>query len=116
MPAKEFMAEASKALTPESTAFGLGKKFNIGDHSEATAIAYMEALDKAYESNKMGAVAKVYFDGLPESSLLEVKNWELALKYLNNPSSKAFAYLYAHKADLEKNMMLVRLTCISNVH
>jgi thiol-disulfide isomerase/thioredoxin len=102
MPAKEFMAEASKALTPESTAFGLGKKFNSGDHSEATAIAYMEALDKAYESNKMGAVAKVYFDGLPESSLLEVKNWELALKYLNNPSSKAFAYLYAHKADLEK--------------
>ena len=50
----------------------------------------------------MGAVAKIYFDALPESSLLEAKNWELALKYLNNPSSKAFAYLYAHKAELEK--------------
>lgn len=102
MPPNEFMTEATKALNPESTAFGLAKKFNSGDHSEATAIAYLEALEKAYEANKMGAVAKVYFDALPESSLLEAKNWELALKYLNNPSSKAFAYLYAHKADLEK--------------
>ncbi|MFA4866829.1 MAG: thioredoxin fold domain-containing protein [Pedobacter sp.] len=102
MPANEFMTEAAKALNPESTAFGLAKKFNAGDHSETTAIAYMEALEKAYEAGKMGTVAKTYFDGLPESSLLDKKNWELALKYLSNPSSKAFAYLYTHKTDLEK--------------
>jgi thiol-disulfide isomerase/thioredoxin len=102
MSAPEFMTEASKALKPESTAFGLARKFDKGDHSEATAAAYMEALDKAYEADKMGAVAKVYFDGLPTSALLEAQNWELALKYLNNPASKAFAYLYANKAILEK--------------
>jgi thiol-disulfide isomerase/thioredoxin len=102
MPAGEFMTEASKAMKPESTAFGLAKKFNSGDHSKATAIAYMEALEKAYEADKMGAVAKVYFDGLPKSSLMEDDNWTLALKYLNNPSSQAFAYLYANKAELEK--------------
>jgi len=102
MPAAEFMEEAGKALKPESTAFGLAKKFNNGDHSEATAVAYMEALEKAYEADKMGAVAKVYFDGLPKSALIEGNNWNLALKYLNNPSSQAFAYLYANKAELEK--------------
>lgn len=102
MPSSEFMAEASKALKPESTAFGLAKKFNSGDHSEGTAIAYLEALEKAYESDKMGAVAKVYFDGLEKASLLEAHNWDLALKYLNNPSSQAFANLYANKAELEK--------------
>ncbi|WP_316788291.1 thioredoxin family protein [Pedobacter frigoris] len=102
MSAAEFMTEAGKAMKPESTAFGLAKKFNSGDHSEATAIAYMEALEKAYEAEKMGTVAKVYFDGLPKSALLEKNNWELALKYLNNPSSQAFAYLYANKAELEK--------------
>ncbi|TKC09425.1 thioredoxin family protein [Pedobacter frigoris] len=102
MPAGEFMAEASKAMKPESTAFGLAKKFNSGDHSDGTAIAYMEALEKAYEAEKMGTVAKIYFDGLPKSSLLEKNNWELALKYLNNPSSQAFAYLYTNKAELEK--------------
>lgn len=102
MPAAEFMNEAVKALKPESTAFGLAKKFNGGDHSEATALAYMEALDKAYEANKMGSAAKIYFDGLPASSLLEAHNWELAQKYLNNPSSKAFAYLYANQAELGK--------------
>jgi thiol-disulfide isomerase/thioredoxin len=102
MPAAEFMEEAGKALKPENTAFGLAKKFNSGDHSEATAVAYMEALEKAYESDKMGAVAKVYFDGLPKTVLMDANNWNLALKYLNNPSSEAFAYLYANKTELEK--------------
>jgi thiol-disulfide isomerase/thioredoxin len=101
MPAAEFMAEASKSLQPESTAFGLAKKFDAGDHSKATAIAYMEALEKAYEADKMGKVAKIYFDGLNQSSLTAENNWKLALKYLNNPSSTAFAYLYANKAALE---------------
>ncbi|WP_316838853.1 thioredoxin family protein [Pedobacter gandavensis] len=98
MPATDFMTEAAKALKPESTAYGLAKKFNNGDHSEATAIAYMEALEKAYEAEKMGAVAKVYFDGLSKSALMD--NWNLAIKYLHNPSSQAFAYLYANKTVL----------------
>jgi thiol-disulfide isomerase/thioredoxin len=102
MSAPEFMEEAKKALNPGSTAFGLAKKFNSGDHSEATALAYMEALDKAYESDKMGAVAKIYFDGLPKASLMENNNWDLALKYLNNPAAQSFAYLYSNKAELEK--------------
>src|SRR2546428_4409983 len=50
----EFMAEARKALSPEKTVFGLAKKFNNGDHSEATSIAYMSALETAYENDKMG--------------------------------------------------------------
>ncbi|SMC59684.1 thioredoxin family protein [Pedobacter africanus] len=102
MSAKEFITESNKALKPESTAFGLAKKFNAGDHSEATAVAYLEALEKAYESDKMGSVAKIYFDGLPKASLLEARKWELVQKYLNNPSSQAFAYLYANKAELGK--------------
>jgi thiol-disulfide isomerase/thioredoxin len=102
MSAPEFIEEASKALKPESTTFGLAKKFNGGDHSQATAVAYMEALDKAYEADKMGAAAKVYFDGQPKASLMEDANWELALKYLNNPAAQSFTYLYANKAELEK--------------
>ncbi|WP_316816190.1 thioredoxin family protein [Pedobacter nyackensis] len=102
MPAAEFMEEAGKALKPESTAFGLAKKFNSGDHSEATTVAYLEALEKAYESDKVGVVAKVYFDALPKSALMDGNNWNLALKYLSNPSSEAFAYMYANKGELEK--------------
>ena len=102
MPAPEFIEEAKKALNPESTAFGLARRFNNGDHSQATAVAYLEALEKAYESDKMGAVAKTYFDGLPQASLLEATNWELALKYLNNPAAQAFTYLFNNKAELEK--------------
>jgi thiol-disulfide isomerase/thioredoxin len=99
-PAAEFMAEAGKALKPESTVFGLAKKFDRGDHSEATSMAYLEGLDKAYESDKMGRVAKVYFDGLPKAALMEAGNWDLIQKYLNTPSSAAFAYLYANKEGL----------------
>jgi len=99
-PAGEFMQEAGKALKPESTVFGLAKKFDGGDHSEAVALAYLEGLDKAYESDKMGRVAKVYFDGLPEAALMEAHHWDLIQKYLNTPSSSAFAYLYANKEQL----------------
>ncbi|SMC66457.1 thioredoxin family protein [Pedobacter nyackensis] len=122
MSAPEFIAEAGKALKPETTTFGLAKKFNSGDHSQATSVAYMEALDKAYEADKMGAVAKVYFDALPQASLMEAANWELALKYLNNPAAQSFAYLYANKGELEKkygadkvNMYFMR-TISSSVH
>jgi thiol-disulfide isomerase/thioredoxin len=99
-PAGEFMQEAGKALKPESTVFGLAKKFDGGDHSEAVALAYLEGLEKAYESDKMGRVAKVYFDGLPEAVLMEAHHWNLIQKYLNTPSSAAFAYLYANKEQL----------------
>jgi len=102
MSAPEFINEASKALTPENTAYGLAKKFNGGDHSDATILAYLDALEKAYENDKMGKVAKVYFDKLPKESLMDENNWKLAVKYLNNPSSEAFAYLFANQAELEK--------------
>ncbi|MNK14976.1 Thioredoxin-1 [compost metagenome] len=102
MSASEFMTEANKALKPESTAYGLAKKFNSGDHSNATTLAYLEALEKAYESDKMGKVAKIYFDKLPKASLMDESNWKLAVKYLNNPSSEAFAYLFSNRPELEK--------------
>lgn len=102
MPPPKFIKEASKALTPENTAYGLAKKFNAGDHSDATTLAYLDALEKAYESEKMGKVSKIYFDKLPKASLLDEHNWQLTVKYLNNPSSDAFAYLYANKEALEK--------------
>lgn len=102
MSASEFINEASKALKPENTAYGLAKKFNAGDHSDATTLAYLDALEKAYENDKMGKVAKIYFDKLPEASLMDEKNWKLAVKYLNNPSSEAFAYLFNNQAELEK--------------
>lgn len=99
-PTNEFMVESRKALNPEKTVFGLAKKFNGGDHSDATCIAYMKALEAAYENDKMGEVAKVYFDKLPEASLIESKNWDMAKRYLMDPSSKAFAYLFNHSKEL----------------
>jgi len=102
MSPSDFMKEAGNALNPENTLSALANKFEAGDHSEAAAIAYMEALDKAYDPDKMGDVSKIYFDGLAKPSLMEEHNWNLVLKYLNDPSSQAFAYLYANKAGLEK--------------
>lgn len=102
MSASEFIEEAKKALNPENTTYGLAKKFNTGDHSQATAVAYLESLEKAYEDDKRATVSKIYFDGLPKASLLEANNWDLALKYLNNPAAQSFAYLYANKEELGK--------------
>jgi len=102
MSATEFIKEAENALNPENTVIGLGKKFEKSGHSEASAIAYLEALDKAYESEKKSEVSKIYFDDLAKPTLLEEHNWKLAVKYLTNPSSQAFGYLYANKAKLEE--------------
>nr|WP_121269313.1 thioredoxin family protein [Pedobacter schmidteae] len=92
-PANEFMAESRKALDPTRTVYGLGKKFNAGDHSDETTIAYMTALEAAYEQDKMGEVAGIYFDALPQSSLLGGKNWTMAKRFLFDVSSSSFAYL-----------------------
>ncbi|MDO5980956.1 thioredoxin family protein [Flavivirga spongiicola] len=102
MTANEFINEANKALNPESTMYGLAKNFEASGHSEASAIAYLDAIKKAYESEKMSVVSKIYFDALEKSTLLDEHNWKLALKYLNNPSSKAFAYLYNNMSKLKK--------------
>lgn len=100
--AEEFVNEAKKALNPENTIYGLAKKFEASNHSEASAIAYLEALSKAYESEKRSAVSKLYFDKLSKSDLLGEHHWQLVVKYLNNPSSEAFVYLYNNKSKLEE--------------
>lgn len=102
MAPNEFINEANNALNPENTIYGLAKKFETSGHSEESAVAYLDALDKAYESGKKSVVSKVYFDKLEKSSLLEEHNWSLVLKYLNNPSSNAFYYLYANRDKLEE--------------
>ena len=102
MTANEFINEANKALNPESTMYGLAKSFEASGHSEASAIAYLDAIKKAYESEKMSIVSKMYFDTLEKSTLLDEHNWKLALKYLNNPSSEAFSYLYNNMSKLKE--------------
>ncbi len=102
MSPNEFINEANNALSPENTIYGRAKSFEASGHSDASAVAYLDALDKAYEAEKISEVSKTYFDALPNSTLLEEHNWKLVLKYLNNPSSKAFAYLYANKAKLDE--------------
>ncbi|SMO56431.1 Thioredoxin [Solitalea koreensis] len=99
-PSPEFMAESRKALNPEKTVFGLAKKFDGGDHSAQTAMAYLSALEIAYEHVKMGEVAKIYFDALPKESLLEKANWELEKRFLLDVSSSSFAYLYSKEDEL----------------
>lgn len=101
MSAVEFIEQANNALNPENTLYGLAKAFEASGHSEASALAYLDALDKAYESVRMSVVSKSYFDALPKSVLLDEHHWKLALKYLNNPSSQAFSYLYENKEILE---------------
>ena len=102
MSTNEFMDQANNALNPENTIYGLAKNFETSKHSESSAIAYLDALDKAYESKKKSIVSKTYFDALEKSTLLDEHNWKLVLKYLNNPSSQAFSYLYANKQKLEE--------------
>jgi thioredoxin-related protein len=101
MSAKEFMQEADNALHPANTLFGLQKNFEVSPHSEVTALAYLEGLDKAYEAGKKATVSKIYFDGIAKPLLMQEQHWKLAVKYLNNPSSDAFAYLFANKSKLE---------------
>ncbi len=101
MTAKEFMQEADNALHPANTLFGLQKNFEASPQSEVNALAYLEGLDKAYEARKKATVSKIYFDGLAKPLLMQEQHWKLAVKYLNNPSSEAFAYLFANKSKLE---------------
>lgn len=102
MSSDEFLEEANNALNPENTLYGLSKKFENSPGIESVAIAYLEALEKAYDSKKMSVVSKKYFDGIKKSKLLEEDNWEFASKYLNNPSSEAFSYMYKNKEELEE--------------
>ncbi|WP_418603528.1 thioredoxin family protein [Hwangdonia sp.] len=102
MGVKEFINEANNALNTENTIYALSRKFESSGYSETSAIAYLKALKKAYESDKMSIVSKAYFDSLEKSLLFDEHHWELVVKYLNNPSSKAFSYLYRNKRKLEE--------------
>lgn len=101
MSAQVFIEEANNALHPENTLYGLANAFEASGHSEESAIAYFQALDKAYEAGEMSIASKQFFDAVPKADLFDDHHWKLALKYLNNPSSQAFAYLYRNKKYLE---------------
>lgn len=71
---EKFIQEAKNALDPEKTIYGLSQVFRNSNHSEKSAIAYFDALDKAYEAERKSIASKIYFDKLEKESLLEKYN------------------------------------------
>lgn len=100
--AKEFMALARPALSPELSLKGMAQKFNGGDHSLNTVTAYLKVLSSAYDVEKTKEVATTYFDGLPAAELNNPATFDLLKRYLFNPDSKTFKYILANRDALGK--------------
>ncbi len=98
----DFMELSKLALKPELRLKGLAQKYNGGDHSTSTVVAYLKSLGTANDPEQTKAVATAYFDAMPVTELNKPETFELIKRYLYNIDSRTFKYILTNREALGK--------------
>lgn len=101
MSEKEFLAQA--AIVNDGgrrSSSAMAARFRAGERSRDFIMSYFSSLETAYEQDSLAKASQMYFDALAPATLADDSNWVAAKKYLNNPVSTAFQWLFAHRNQL----------------
>lgn len=96
---KDMISLSRPALDPKASLLGLAKRYENGDRSLSTLMAYFKVLGDAGDRAKIMEVATTYFDALTPAELKQTENWNVMAKYLYNTDSKTFNYIFAHQNE-----------------
>lgn len=102
MSLQAFLSEANKAQSPQDSYRSLADRFSSGDRSLGFIQRYFGALEAANETDSLSTISAIYFDGLKASELMSDDNWDLIRRYLTNPASESFKWLFEHQQELKR--------------
>lgn len=98
----EFLAEARKALNPNTQLPYLEKQFNADVSSPESCILYLNGLRKSIDSDKSDEVTAKYLATQPKNQLITDVNWKIIAYGVNDLNSKTFDLVVNHQADFAK--------------
>ena len=99
---EEFIAEAKKALNPNTQLPYLEKKFNEDISNPENCIVYLNALKKSVDSDKSDGITAKYLETQSKDQLITAVNWKILAYGVNKLNSKGFETIIGHQNDFAK--------------
>lgn len=99
---EEFLAEAQKALNPNTQLPYLEKKVNDDIRNPENCLIYLNALRKSIDSDKSDDITAKYLAAQSKDQLITPINWKIVAFGVNNLDSKGFETIISNQNDFAK--------------
>lgn len=99
---QEFLAEAQKALNPNTQLPYLERKFNDDIKNPENCLLYLNGLRKSIDSDKSDDVTEKYLATQSKDQLITPINWKIVAYGVNELNSKGFETIINHQNDFAK--------------
>lgn len=96
--AEWLIAGGKQAKDPENNLIGMMKRYAAGERDADFLAAYLPTLASAYMQDEVGKVAAEYLNSLSVEKLATKENWDLIVKYVNDPLSAPMKTVMAERA------------------
>lgn len=94
---KDFLLESKSALNPLNHLPDLAKKFFADTTNGSNCYAYLNALKRSIEKNKMVDITKKYLYSIPKTSWITATNWKIMALGVNDLYSDEFKFILDYK-------------------
>ena len=94
---KDFLQESKLAVNPSNHLPILSKKFFADTTNGLNCYAYLNALKRSIEKNKMGDITKKYLYSIPKTSWITTTNWKIMALGVNDLYSDEFKFILDYK-------------------
>jgi len=99
---QEFLAEAQKALNPNTQLPSLERKFNEDVRNAENCFNYLYTLKNSVDSEKSDDVTAKYLATQSKEQLITPINWKIIAYGVNDLDSKGFETILNHQTDFAK--------------
>lgn len=88
------LIEGIKAGMEGRSLFAMQKKYESGDRDFETMKDYVDALEGAFQRDKIKEILEDYLQTLPNDKLLDKEVWNLVGNYVRDPYSEAYRFVF----------------------
>ncbi len=101
MPAAEFIAKSKEGMSEQGLA-SMQKKYAAGERSETFLKDYIKVLEQSYMQKEAQEVMGEFFKTADLALLKTPEYYKLFERYVNDPDSRVFKYVYENRVEFGK--------------
>lgn len=101
MPAAEFIAKSKEGMSEQGLA-SMQKKYAAGERSETFLKDYIKVLEQSYMQKEAQEVMGEFFKTADPALLKTPEYYKLFERYVNDPDSRVFKYVYENRVEFGK--------------
>jgi hypothetical protein len=101
-PPQDFVQDGRTANNPDKNYRALSSRFNEGERDDTAMLKQLIAVSSEADPKLSEEALDAYWTLVPNRKLIRDENWTVFKYYENDPGSKAYKYIYAHKESFAK--------------